>query len=210
MLLQPLLGEQEADFRDAAISINRSAMRMNRMIQDILDIARVEAGGLVVERSRVPVSQLICDAVEAQKSVAAAASVDLRLEVARDVPDVWADRDRLPQVFDNLVGNALKFTQPGGHIRVGAALNEDEVRFWVADTGVGIATEDLPHVFDRFWQARKCERRGTGLGLAIVKGIIEAHGGNIWVESALGSGTTFFFALPAAGQTVGDSVRALQ
>ena len=209
-LLQPLLGEQEADFRDAAISINRSAMRMNRMIQDILDIARVEAGGLVVERSRVPVSQLICDAVEVQKSVAAAASVDLRLEVARDVPDVWADRDRLPQVFDNLVGNALKFTQPGGHIRVGAALNEDEVRFWVADTGVGIATEDLPHVFDRFWQARKCERRGTGLGLAIVKGIIEAHGGSIWVESALGSGTTFFFALPAAGQTVGDSVRALQ
>ncbi len=126
------------------------------------------------------------------------------------MPDVWADRDRLLRVFDNLVGNALKFTPPGGHIRVGAALNEDEVRFWVADTGVGIATEDLPHVFDRFWQARKGERRGTGLGLTIVKAIIEAHGGRIWVESALGVGTTFFFALSAADQTVGDSVRAGQ
>jgi signal transduction histidine kinase len=206
-----LRGEQEPDFREAALSIHGSAVRMNRMIEDLLDIVRVEAsGGLVVERSRVPVSQLICDAVEAQKSIAAEASVDLRVEMARDVPDVWADRDRLLQVFDNLVGNALKFTRPGGRIRVGAALNEDEVQFSVADTGVGIATEDLPHVFDRFWQVRKDERRGTGLGLAIVKGIIEAHGGRIWVESALGRGTTFFFALPAAGQTVDDSVRAGQ
>ena len=124
------------------------------------------------------------------------------------MPDVWADRDRLLQVFDNLIGNALKFTPPGGHIRVGAALNEDEVQFWVADTGVGVAAEDLPHVFDRFWQAHKAERRGTGLGLTIVKGIIEAHGGRIRVESTLGMGTTFFFALPTADHTVGDTVRA--
>jgi signal transduction histidine kinase len=108
------------------------------------------------------------------------------------------------------VGNALKFTPPGGRIRVGAALNEDEVRFWVADTGVGIAAEDLAHVFDRFWQAREDVRRGTGLGLPIAKGIIEAHGGRIWVESARGMGTAFFFALPAADQTAGDSVRAGQ
>ena len=202
-------GEQEPGFRDVALSIHRSAVRMSRMIQDLLDIARVESGHFLVERSRVPVTQLICDAVEAQESIAAAASVDLRLEVARDVPDVWADRDRLLQVFDNLVGNAIKFTPPGRQIRVGAAaLNEDEVQFWVADAGVGIAAEDLPHVFDRFWQAHKGERRGTGLGLTIVKGIIEAHAGRIWVESPMGIGTTFFFALPAAVQTVRDSVRA--
>jgi signal transduction histidine kinase len=197
-------GEQEPGFRDAALSIHRSAEQVSRLIQDLLDVTRVEAGHVLVERSRVPVSQLISDAVEAQESIAAAASVDLRLEVARDVPDVWADRDRLLQVFGNLVGNALKFTPPGGHIRVGAAaLNEDEVQFWVADTGAGIAAEDLPHVFDRFWQAHKGERRGTGLGLTIVKGIMEAHAGRIWVESALGMGTTFFFALPPADQTVG-------
>ena len=208
-LLKLPRGEQEPGFRDVALSIHRSAVRMSRMIQDLLDIARVESGHFLVERSRVPVSQLICEAVNSQESIAAAASVDLRLEVARDVPDVWADRDRLLQVFDNLVGNAIKFTPPGGHIRVGAAApNEDEVQFWVADTGVGVAAEDLPHVFDRFWQAYEGERRGTGLGLTIVKGIIEAHAGRIWVESAVGMGTTFFFALPAAVQTVGDSVRA--
>jgi len=208
-LLKLPRGEQEPDFRDVVLSIHRSAVRMSRMIEDLLDITRVEAGHFQVERSRVPVRQLICDAVEAQESIAAAASVGLRLEVAHDVPDVWADRDRLLQVFDNLVGNALKFTPPGGHIRVGAAApNEDEVQFWVADAGVGIAAEDLPHVFDRFWQAHKGERRGTGLGLTIVKGIIEAHAGRIWVESAVGMGTTFFFALPAAVRTVGDSVRA--
>jgi signal transduction histidine kinase len=105
-------------------------------------------------------------------------------------------------------GNALKFTRPGGRITLGAALNEDEVQFWVADTGSGVAAEDLPHVFDRFWQGHKGERRGTGLGLTIVKGIIEAHGGRIRVESTLGMGTTFFFALPTADHTVGDTVRA--
>jgi len=208
-LLKLPRGEQEPGFRDVALSIYRSAVRMSRMVQDLLEIARIESGHFLVERSRVPVSQLICDAVNSQEFIAAAASVDLRLEVARDVPDVWADRDRLLQVFDNLVGNAIKFTPPGGHIRVGAAApNEDEVQFWVADAGVGIAAEDLPHVFDRFWQAHKGERRGTGLGLTIVKGIIEAHAGRIWVESAMGIGTTFFFALPAAVRTVGDSVRA--
>jgi len=92
-LLKCLLEEQAPRFRNAVLSIDRSAVRMNRMIQDLLDIARVEAGGLVVERTRVPVGQLICDAVDAQKPIAAAASLDLRLEVARDVPDVWADRE---------------------------------------------------------------------------------------------------------------------
>jgi signal transduction histidine kinase len=207
-LLRGLRAMQKPGFRDTVLSIERSAERMNRMIQDLLDVARIEAGRLVVERTRVSVSPLIWDAVQAQKPIAAAASVDLQLGVACDVPELWADRDRLLQVFDNLIGNALKFTPPGGCITVGAALNEGEVQLWVADTGVGIAAEDLPHVFDRFWQARKGERRGAGLGLPIVKGILEAHCGRIWVESALGMGTTFFFALRAADRTVGDSAGA--
>jgi signal transduction histidine kinase len=116
--------------------------------------------------------------------------------VERDIPEVWADLDRLLQVFENLVGNAVKFTEPGGRITVGAARRGDDVLFWVADTGAGIAAEDLPHLFDRFWQARKATRRGAGLGLPIVKGIVEAHGGRIWVESTLGRGSTFFFTIP--------------
>jgi CheY-like chemotaxis protein len=104
------------------------------------------------------------------------------------------------QIFDNLIGNAMKFT-PRGSIRLGAEAKGSEVVFSVADTGIGIAPEDRQHLFDRFWQARATRRGGAGLGLAIVKGIVEAHGGRLWVESELGTGSTFFFTLPIAGAT---------
>jgi len=101
-------------------------------------------------------------------------------------------------VLENLVGNAVKFTEPGGRIELGAAEREREVLFWIADTGAGIAAKDLPQVFDRFWRAPESRHRGTGLGLPIVKGIVEAHGGRVWVESTRGKGTTFFFTIPKA------------
>ena len=101
-------------------------------------------------------------------------------------------------MLENLVGNAIKFTPAEGRITVGAAPREGEVLFWVADTGSGISPDGLPHVFDRFWQARKGAHHGAGLGLPITRGIIEAHGGRIWVESTLGRGTVFFFTVPQA------------
>lgn len=181
-----------------AETIERAAKRMNRLIQDLLDVTRMEAGHLSVEPACVPAQGLVRDAVEAQQPLATAASLELRLDAAPDLPEVWADRDRLLQVFENLIGNALKFTQAGGRITVGAAPREGGVLFWVTDTGGGISAEDLPHLFDRFWQARKGQRLGAGLGLPIVKGIIEAHRGRIWVESRPGEGSTFFFTLPLA------------
>lgn len=197
-LLRVRRAEPERPSQKPAEVIERAATRMNRLIQDLLDVTRMEAGRLSVEQARVPVQQIVSEAVEAQKPLAMAASLELRLEAAPDLPEVWADRDRLLQVFENLIGNALKFTKPGGHITVGAALREGEVLFGVTDTGSGIPAEDVPHLFDRFWQARKAERRGAGLGLAIVKGLIEAHHGRIWVESRPGQGSTFFFTLPTA------------
>jgi signal transduction histidine kinase len=101
-------------------------------------------------------------------------------------------------VFENLLGNALKFTAPGGRVTLGAQAGDNEVLFRVTDTGAGIPPEHLPHLFDRFWQARAGERRGAGLGLPIVKGIVEAHGGTIQVESTPGQGTTFLFTIPVA------------
>jgi len=101
-------------------------------------------------------------------------------------------------VFENLIGNAIKFTEAGGSISVGATPRDGEVLFWVADTGVGMAADDLPHVFERLWQASRSGRAGAGLGLPIAKGIVEAHGGRIWVDSALGAGSTFFFTIPTA------------
>jgi signal transduction histidine kinase len=172
---------------------------MTRLIEDLLDLTRLEAGHLSVEPSQLSAQQIVMDAVEVQSSLVASASLEVQLDVAPGLPDVLADHDRALQVLENLIGNAVKFTKPGGKITLGAAPRDREVLFWVADTGVGIAAEDLPHVFERFWQVRKAQRRGAGLGLPIVKGVVEAHGGRVWVESALGRGSTFFFTLPAVG-----------
>jgi signal transduction histidine kinase len=133
-----------------------------------------------------------------QTPLAASAGLQLQQEVDRGVGDVWGDRSRLLHVFENLIGTALKFTPEGGRITIGAKARADEVEFFVADTGSGMPAENLPHVFDRFWQAQRKDREGAGLGLAITKGIVEAHGGRIRVESTLGHGSTFFFTIPTA------------
>jgi signal transduction histidine kinase len=169
---------------------------MNRLIEDLLDVALMEAGQLTIERAQLSASGLVVEAVEMQRPLASSSSIELRVEVDPDVPDVLGDRDRLLQVFENLIGNAIKFTNAGGRITAGAASRDEDVVFRVADTGCGIASENLPRVFDRFWQATRAGRQGAGLGLAITKGIVEAHGGRIWVESTAGSGSTFFFAIP--------------
>ena len=178
--------------------IELAAARMNRLIQDLLDVTVIEAGSLSIECSRIDVMRLIGDAMEAQRRFALVRAVELRLDVARGLEEVWADRDRLLQVFENLIGNAIKFTQRNGVITVGARPLDREMLCWVADTGRGIEAADLPHLFDRFWQARKSERQGAGLGLSIVKSLIEAHGGRIWVNSTPGRGSTFFFTVTIA------------
>jgi PAS domain S-box-containing protein len=197
-LLRRRASGQDPRLQKPAEIIERAATRMNRLINDLVDVTSMEAGHLAIERDRVPTAQTLAEAIEAQRALASAASLELRPELPPDLPDVWGDRDRLLQVFENLIGNALKFTEPGGRITVGAAPRGDAVVFWVADTGAGIAAEDVPRVFDRFWQARKVGKRGAGLGLPIVKGIVEAHGGHIWVDSAPGRGSSFLFTIPTA------------
>jgi signal transduction histidine kinase len=174
---------------------------MSRLIQDLLDVTHMEAGHLDVQQTRVPVEKLVSDAIEAQRVIAAQASVELKLDLARDLPDVWGDRDRLLQIFENLIGNALKFTKHGS-VTLGAAAHGGEVLIWVKDTGIGLPAETMPHLFDRFWQASAENRsQGAGLGLPIVKGLVEAHGGRVWAESTPGSGSCFYFTLPVAPQS---------
>lgn len=182
--------------RRAADVVERAATRMNRLIEDLLDVTRMEAGRLGVERTPVTPARIVHDSVDSQAPLAAASDIALSAEVPEELPEISADRDRLLQVFENLIGNALKFTKPAGRITIGAAARRGEVLFWVADTGAGVSAEHLPHLFDRFWQARSGDRLGAGLGLPIVKGIVEAHGGRIWVESTPGRGSTFFFTIP--------------
>lgn len=178
--------------------IRRSADRVTAMIQDLLDVTRIEAGRLPVDPAAAAPASLLAEAREALEPVAARASLRLAAEAEDGLPAVLADRNRVLQVFANLVGNAAKFAPAGGTVTLRAERGEGEVRFSVADTGRGIAQEQLPHLFDRFWQADRTDRRGLGLGLAIVKGIVAAHGGRVWAESAPGEGARFWFTLPEA------------
>jgi signal transduction histidine kinase len=178
--------------------IRRSAERMNRLIRDLLDVASVDAGKLIVEPQSIAVASLVDEAIEAIRPLAAAKTLAIVSELSPDARHVWADPSRLQQVFANLLGNALKFSPQGGSIIVRAEPMDDRVRFAVADSGPGIAQDDLAHLFDRFWQAPRTARMGSGLGLSIVKGIVQAHEGRVWVESKLGAGSTFFFTLRAA------------
>jgi signal transduction histidine kinase len=202
-LLRPGAGEvSRLGQRDPACAIERAALRMNSLIEDLLEVTQAEAGQLSSQPGALPAAQVLADAVEAQMALAVAASIELRLDLPSDVPAIWADRHRALQVFENLIGNALKFTKPNGVITVGAKPDKRAVLFWVSDTGSGIARDELPHLFDRFWQGRRA-RGGAGLGLPIVKAIVEGHGGRIWVESMPGQGSTFFFTLPRAQPELG-------
>jgi len=123
---------------------------------------------------------------------------------------VRGDRGRLVQVLGNLLSNAIKFSPVGGRVRLGASRDGDSAVFEVADHGAGISPSDQQHLFDRYWQARSSDRRGVGLGLAIARGIVDAHGGRLWVESEVGRGSRFCFALPALANNRVDTVRVLR
>jgi len=178
--------------------IERAANHMNRIVQDLLDVTSLEAGHLSIEQVPVSVEEVLTDFIEIQAPLAASVSLELRLELAPDLGAVLADRDRLLQVFENLVGNAIKFTRAGGHVTIAATRGDGEVLFSAGDTGAAIRAKHLTPVFNRFWQAKKRNRQGAGLGLPIVKGIVQAHGGRVWVESQEGVGSTFFFTFPLA------------
>lgn len=197
LLELPLSEEQQK--RHLAM-IKRATQGMNTLIQDLLDVSRIEAGRFEVRQHPLPVGALLADVVEQFEAQAGAKELTLALDLSRGDGTVRGDRDRLLQVFSNLIGNAIKFTAQGGTITVSACPEEAVMRFSVADTGVGLSPEALTHVFDRFWQADRASRAGAGLGLAIVKGIVDAHGGDVSVASELGKGTTFTFTIPVAGR----------
>lgn len=182
-------------------NITRAVDRAERLIRDLLDVSCMEAGALTLAREVMTTKPVIVGVLSSLQVLAAEASIELRVEIDDGLPEIWADRDRLLQVLENLIGNAIKFTPQGGCITIAAARATQEVQFLVEDTGPGIPEDSLPHVFDRFWQAERGARHGAGLGLPICKCIVEAHGGRIWVESTLGHGTHFFFTIPTAEST---------
>jgi PAS domain S-box-containing protein len=200
LLKSSLPPEREQRARRQVEAIQRAGNRMNRLIRDLLDFASIQGGRLSISLRAQSAPDLVAEAIDLLQPLAGQKTLRVENELVGREPvlEVRCDHDRVIQVLSNVVGNAIKFTGEGGTIRVGAEPDGDVVRFFVSDDGPGISAAELPYVFDRYYQARRRNREGIGLGLSIAKGIVDAHGGRIWVESEPGRGSTFFFTLPGA------------
>jgi signal transduction histidine kinase len=183
--------------REQAVErIRRASQRANRLIQDLLDVGSIEAGKLSLDRSPTRPESVVADVAELFAPALEEAGLLLENAVPSTLPDLSADADRLIQVLSNLLDNAIAATATGGRIRIEACEADDSVCFRVSDSGRGIAAEQLPHLFDRYWRVDRDGRKGTGLGLSIAKGIVDSHGGAISVQSIPGEGSTFAFTIP--------------
>jgi signal transduction histidine kinase len=180
--------------RRRAESIQRAAEHMSRLIRDLTDIGQIDAGRFAVERTAQDPSVLVRDVIDSLQPTAAQRGSRLRADVVGPVPPIEADGDRVIQVLSNLVSNAVKVGASDVTVRL--ETRSADVLFTVSDTGPGIRKQDLPHMFDRYWRGKTATYKGTGLGLPISKQIVDAHGGQIWIESEPGVGSTFFFTLP--------------
>lgn len=178
--------------------IQRYTAGMSRLVDDLLDVVSIEAGRLAVEPKREDAAELVRETLETFRPLAATKKISLQTDVKAGSLLGRFDHERLLQVLSNLVGNAIKFTQEGGRIEIAVETTEQEIRFAVADSGVGIAADKLEVIFDRFWQNTQRDRSSLGLGLYIARCIVEAHGGRIWADSHPGQGSTFHFTLPGA------------
>ena len=182
-------------------NLTTSMKRMKRLVFDLLDITRIEGARLSLDLTEEYFEPVLTEAVSLYQLDAATKKIRLSYLAASATESTegfgrfYLDHDRVIQIVSNLIGNSIKFTPDGGEIVVAARDLERAIEIEVRDTGSGIAPDHLPHVFDRFWQAKDTAHKGTGLGLAIVKGLVEAHGGTVRVKSELGVGTSFIFTL---------------
>jgi two-component system phosphate regulon sensor histidine kinase PhoR len=194
--------------RDGALEDSKAAVRflgrietevdaLTQMATELLELSRIESGQVPLELKAVPAAALLLSAVERMRAQAERAGLVLRIETGQDHSEVRVDPPRLEQVLVNLIHNAVKFTRPGGEVVLAAQAEADFVRFSVRDNGVGIPSEDLERIFERFYKADRARSSGgTGLGLSISRHLVEAHGGRIWAESTEGQGSTFSFTIP--------------
>jgi signal transduction histidine kinase len=198
LLLETDMGPLTSGQRDSLRIVADKTNALSRLVSDIIYLQQIERESL--QLSKQDMCQMARLALQSCEIAAMNAGVSLRLDGPDELPPTLVDRDRINQVFDNLLGNAIKFSPRGGTITIHVEAVGDMVQLTVADTGVGIPADKLEKVFDRFYQVDGSATRrygGAGLGLAIVRRIIEAHGGRIWVESELGHGSSFKFTLPA-------------
>ncbi|CAM5792048.1 histidine kinase OS=Cellulomonas persica OX=76861 GN=CPE01_02220 PE=4 SV=1 [Cellulomonas persica] len=194
---------QELDATTADVLLGQ-AERLSRLARDLAAVTHAEAGDITLDLEPIQPEELVDAAVHAWAERAATAGVDVRSHAERPLPAVRVDHNRMAQVLDNLLANALRHTPSGGRITLRASRRDDQVCLEVSDTGTGIAAEHLPHVFERFYRAETARDRdsgGSGIGLAISKALVEAQGGTIHVASpGEDGGATFTITLPAAAE----------
>ena len=175
------------------------ATRLLDLVNDIMDLSRLEGGAIKLNLAHAPINDVVESCVQALETLAVRKGIRLEQKLATGLPDIPIDASKLRQVVVNLLNNAVKFTESGGTIEVGTRLIDDHVLVEVSDSGIGIAARDLNRIFDLFTRSDVAVNRqyeGLGLGLHLVKRLVELHGGRIWVESAPGKGSRFFFTLP--------------
>ena len=199
-LLDGITGHLSEPQRKYLVRIQANADRLVRLIDDLLDLARIEEGRVQVTSTLFSLAGLAGELLDSLRPVAAGKGLELRLASRQDPLLVHADRDKVGQVLMNLIGNAIKFTSTGGSVEVELTGEEEDLAaVRITDTGEGIPPEELPRIFDKFYQVQlglEPKAKGTGLGLSIAKGLVELQGGRIWAESRVGHGSTFFFTVP--------------
>ena len=198
LMLQGKVPDPETQ-REFLTIMDKQGGHLVNLIESLLDVSRIESGRFEIRRQRSLIENIIDDALQSAYSVANEKGIIINRDIPATLPEVDVDGERLDQLMTNLLSNAVKFSNGGSEINVRAEVKDDELLVRITDHGVGIAQEDMPHLFDRFYQVDGSTTRaasGTGLGLYISKQIVEAHGGNIWVESELGKGSTFCFTIP--------------
>jgi len=205
MLEKGMVGTLSTQQMEFASTIRRNAERMQVLVSDLQDVSRIETGRMRLELAPTAVADALDSALQATQAQIDARSQHLEVEIADDMPPVYADRSRLAQILINLLSNACKYTPQGGYISVRADVQDDFVECTVTDTGVGISPQDQQSLFTKFFRSEDPavrETPGTGLGLCIVKSLVELQGGEIEVESELGKGVTVRFTMPVATEAV--------
>ncbi|MFA4903317.1 MAG: ATP-binding protein [Desulfobaccales bacterium] len=206
VLLNEKLGPLSPQQMEILATARQDSDRLHRVIEDLLDISRIESEGAGIQLEPVNVEDLLLQVTDKVRSAFRDQKIKLHLDVSAEVPRVLIDPTRFQLVFDNLLNNALKYTASGGEVSIAARSEDGMVCFAVQDTGIGIAPEHLPRIFEKFFRVPGQDHIGSGLGLTIAKEIVEAHHGNITVASQLGTGTTFTFSVQAVRERGADLI----
>ncbi len=198
ILLTGKLGEIPAPIKERLEKINHHSDDLTKLINDLLDISRIESGKVELKLEPVRLSELIDTVLDLLSPQIKEKQLETRVELEKGLPEIQADLRQLERVLINLLGNSIKFTKEGGSISIKAKPADNAIQIDISDTGIGIPAKDLPHVFEEFYRADNVAAKGTGLGLSLVKYIIAAHKGKIWADSELNKGSTFSFTLPSS------------